>query len=91
MGLAAYGMRDWQLAIDHFKTTSKEFPKNADAKAELTKANDRLKEIRTGSYDWKAMRLTVKTGKRELDVADYVGPIEVVDIPGKGRPNIKSV
>jgi hypothetical protein len=85
MGMAAYGMRDWNSAVDHFKTTCKEFPKNVDAKTELNKAKRRLLESQTGNYDWKAMHSDVQNGKRELDVADYVGPIEVVDVPGKGK------
>jgi hypothetical protein len=85
MGLAAYGMRDWNAAIDHFKTVLKEFPENPDAGIELDKAKQRLAESQTGQYDWKAIQLDIKSGKREIDIADYAGAIEVVDIPGKGN------
>src|SRR4051812_45747493 len=78
MGLAAYGMRDWQLAIDHFQAVLKEFPENPDAGIELDKAKQRLAESQTGQYDWKAIQLDIKSGKRDFDIADYAGPIAVV-------------
>jgi hypothetical protein len=84
MGLAAYGMRNWKTAVDHFQTVCDEFPKNKDVEVELNKAKQRLLESQNGHYDWKAMHTAVKNWKREFDVADYIGPIEVVDIPGKG-------
>jgi hypothetical protein len=85
MGLAAYGMHDWKLAIDHFQTVRSEFPENSDVKIELNKAKQRLEESQTGNYNWKAIHLARKSGKREFDVADYIGPIEVADVPGKGK------
>jgi hypothetical protein len=85
MGLAAYHLHDWNTAIDHFQAVLKEFPENSDVEVELKKANARLRESQTGEYDWKAIQLAKQNGKREYDIADYTGAIEVVDIPGKGN------
>jgi hypothetical protein len=85
MGLAAYGLRDWKSAVDHFQTVQKEFPSNKDVQIELAKAKQRLLESQDGKYNWKAMYLDNKNGVRELDVADYIGPIKIADIPGKGK------
>src|SRR4051794_2071600 len=85
MGLAAYGLREWKSAVDRFQNVRNEFPSNKDVQAELIKAKQRLLESQTGKYNWKAMYLDNKNGVRELDVADYTGPIEIADIPGKGK------
>ncbi|KAI6177647.1 SET domain-containing protein [Aphelenchoides bicaudatus] len=85
MGLAAYGKRDWKLAVDHFQAVRDEFPANKDVGVELDKATARLAESQTGKYDIKTMYTESKSGKLEFDVADYVGPIEVTDVQGKGK------
>uniref|UniRef100_A0AC34FHU8 Uncharacterized protein n=1 Tax=Panagrolaimus sp. ES5 TaxID=591445 RepID=A0AC34FHU8_9BILA len=83
MGQAAYGMREWQKAINHFEEVLKEFPKNTVAVEQLKRANARLAEQKTGKYDFKEMFLESKKEKAELDVSDYTGPIEIGEIPGK--------
>ncbi|KAI6177813.1 SET domain-containing protein [Aphelenchoides bicaudatus] len=80
MGLAAYGLRDWQLAINQFNQVLLEFPDCEDTIAELKRAEARLKESQTGKFDFKSMLLQVQDGKREIDVADYTGPIEVEEL-----------
>uniref|UniRef100_A0A914Z682 SET domain-containing protein n=1 Tax=Panagrolaimus superbus TaxID=310955 RepID=A0A914Z682_9BILA len=85
MGQAAYGMREWQKAANHFVEVLKEFPKNVTVGGDLKRATARLAEQKYGKYDFKAMLLQSKKQKPQLDVADYVGPIEIANIPGKGR------
>jgi tetratricopeptide (TPR) repeat protein len=85
MGLAAYGMRDWNVAKEHFEMLNCKFPDNPDAKKELKKALDRIQEEKTGKFDFKSMYLQTKKGKLEFDVADYKGPIDILNIPGKGE------
>ncbi|KAH7718606.1 TPR domain protein [Aphelenchoides avenae] len=64
----------------------KEFPANADGRDWLAKALDRLKESRTGKYDISRLR-SVAFGEhaRLVDAADWMGPVEVVSVPGKGK------
>lgn len=86
MGLAAYGMRQWQKAIDSFEQLNNEFPNNKDAEKDLKRAKQRLVEEKTGRFDFKAMHIEcAMQEKREMDVADYKGAIEIADIPGKGN------
>ncbi|KAI6171541.1 Isoform A [Aphelenchoides bicaudatus] len=85
MGSAAYGMRDWKMAVDHFKSLLKEFPDNKNANTELKRATSRLAESKTGNYDVKNIYMESKNGVVEFDVADYMGPIEIVDVSGKGK------
>jgi hypothetical protein len=85
MGLAAYGIRDWSAAVDHLQRAHDEYPDNEQIATELTKAKQRLLESQTGQYDWNAIRLAIDQEKRDLDVADYIGPIEISDVPGRGK------
>uniref|UniRef100_A0A914Q547 SET domain-containing protein n=1 Tax=Panagrolaimus davidi TaxID=227884 RepID=A0A914Q547_9BILA len=85
MGQAAYGMREWKKAADHFLEVLKEFPANEFASKELKRATSRLTEERNGKFDFKSIFVESKKEKAELDVADYKGPIEIANIPGKGR------
>lgn len=79
-------MRNWAVAVEHFKRLTTEFPANTEVKLELQRSLDRLEESRTGKYDLpRIYRDAFKLKKHYLDVADYIGPVEVVDIPGKGR------
>uniref|UniRef100_A0A914P1I9 SET domain-containing protein n=1 Tax=Panagrolaimus davidi TaxID=227884 RepID=A0A914P1I9_9BILA len=90
MGQAVYGMNEWQKAADHFAEVLKEFPENFFALEKLKRANLRLSEQKDGTYDFKMMFLESKKKKAELDVSDYKGPIEIANIPGKGRGIIAS-
>uniref|UniRef100_A0AC35F2E6 SET domain-containing protein n=1 Tax=Panagrolaimus sp. PS1159 TaxID=55785 RepID=A0AC35F2E6_9BILA len=90
MGQAAYGMREWQKAADHFTEVLKDFPKNASAVEQLKRATFRLSEQKDGNYDFKMMYSESKKEKADLDVSDFEGPIEIANIPGKSRGIIAS-
>uniref|UniRef100_A0AC34FWL2 SET domain-containing protein n=1 Tax=Panagrolaimus sp. ES5 TaxID=591445 RepID=A0AC34FWL2_9BILA len=90
MGQAAYGMREWQKAAKIFVSVLKEFPSNVSFSENLKRATTRLAEQKHGKYNFKAMHLESKKEKAQLDVADYSEPIEIANIPGKGRGIIAS-
>uniref|UniRef100_A0AC34FKY4 SET domain-containing protein n=1 Tax=Panagrolaimus sp. ES5 TaxID=591445 RepID=A0AC34FKY4_9BILA len=90
MGLAAYGMREWQKAAKRFAELLKEFPQNTTAEEKHRDANFRWSEQKHGTFDFKNMHIESKKEKSKIDVADYAGPIEIADIPGKGRGIIAS-
>lgn len=78
-------MRDWAKALEHFGTLQNEFSQSECTKEELKKAADRIEECRHGKYDIRRLyEDSLKKGVRRFDIADYTGPVEVVDIPGKG-------
>uniref|UniRef100_A0A915CRW4 SET domain-containing protein n=1 Tax=Ditylenchus dipsaci TaxID=166011 RepID=A0A915CRW4_9BILA len=86
MGKASYGMRSWQQALVHFETLQSLFPQSEEAKSFIERTHSRLKETSTGTFDLHELyRQAVQYKCRDLDVADYVGPIEVAEIADKGR------
>jgi tetratricopeptide (TPR) repeat protein len=83
MGQSAYELRKWKLAIDKFKLVE-------DASVTIGKiaqCDQRLDEAANANYDWLTMYTTSQNSQKttRLHVADYVGPVKVVDIDGKGR------
>lgn len=81
MGKAAYGMQHWQKAIDNFQLLLKQYPDNKEATIELERSKARLNESQTGVYDLNKIYDDAYVKKiRYLDVADHVGPVEVVEI-----------
>lgn len=87
MGKAAYGMRRWELSARHFKELAKTFPENKEAKKELQRALTRLTESRSGQFDLSRLCEESDYGEDkdyEADVADYVAPLRIEKVPGKG-------
>jgi tetratricopeptide (TPR) repeat protein len=90
LATAAYRLRDWDSAIAHYEKLAQLMPGNAQCKDGLERARARLAESQTGEFDIRALSQSVAAGmKRDtvyrVDAADYIGPVEVVDIPGKGK------
>ncbi|KAI1703543.1 SET domain-containing protein [Ditylenchus destructor] len=91
LGVAAYGMREWEKSVHHFRSLRDKFPANKAAKDDLGKAQIRLQEFQAGSYNFDQLFHQVfKEKKRFLDVSDYNGPIEISEIPRKGKGIIAS-
>jgi tetratricopeptide (TPR) repeat protein len=81
---ATYGLRNWVKAVEMFSNLAEEYPSERAVAPLLRKSRMRLAESRTGRFDLEALAPTY--GKVVYhDVADYVGPIAIADIPGKGR------
>lgn len=85
LGDAAYGTRKWELAVCHYEALCEKFPPNEDAKERLRRAQSRQTESRTGIYDIGKLYELGEMGEMDIDVADFLGPIEVVDVPEKGK------
>jgi hypothetical protein len=77
-------MRSWSEAIEHFEAVLAVNPTNKPASIELAKAKARLAESLTGKYNLRQLFDAKNAGKMCMDVADYIGPVKVGDIPGKG-------
>lgn len=90
LGKAAYGMRKWEQSVQRFEQLCEASPDNVAAKEGLDAAKARLTESRTGNFDFVKLYEAAKRGVEDIDVADYVGPIKVVDIPGKGKGIVAS-
>ncbi|KAH7716333.1 hypothetical protein AAVH_16230 [Aphelenchoides avenae] len=85
LGSAAYGMRQWELSVRHYEELTHAFLSNQHTQDGLFAALSRLAEERTGNYDFEQLYEAALMGETDIDVADYVGPIEVVDIPRRGK------
>jgi tetratricopeptide (TPR) repeat protein len=89
MGKAAYGMRQYEMALDAFRKCFELDPKNRDALAEVEETKKRIKETKSGKYDMKALieQARVKHQTR-LNVADFVS--ELVEVTSLNNdPNYK--
>lgn len=76
-------MCKWVEAADHYKDLCKAFPWNQEAQDGLRTDVARLNEAHSGKFDFASLRMAALMGQTDVDVADYVGPLEVVDIPDK--------
>lgn len=77
-------MRNWEQSAHHYQELCDAFPENDDAQEGLLGAQARLEESRTGRYDFGKLYAAAVKGNKDINVADYVGPVKVTDIPGKG-------
>jgi tetratricopeptide (TPR) repeat protein len=83
-GQASYGLRDWTRAIEEFENIETNYPDAHMAGPSLTRARQRVLESQTGNYQMAALAPTFGHLFKH-DVADYIGPVEIVDIPEKGK------
>lgn len=60
-------------------------PENVDATAEMGRVKARLKEQRTGEYDFGRMYKQAEKTPPVIDCATFSGPVEVWESPGRGR------
>ncbi|KAH7716356.1 hypothetical protein AAVH_16253 [Aphelenchoides avenae] len=75
----------WEESARYFEKLCKDFSEKDAAKEGLRAALARLTESRTGNFDFAKLYEFAEKGIKDIDVADYMGPIEVSDIPGKGK------
>lgn len=83
-GQASYGLRDWVKTVDDFTTLEKDFPNEQPTAGRLLRAQKRLFESRTGKYDMSVLAPTFGRMFKHA-VANFMAPVQIVNIPGKGR------
>ncbi|RPA92790.1 SET domain-containing protein [Choiromyces venosus 120613-1] len=79
---------DYESAKARLVKLLKECPENKNAKDRLLRTFRRLREQRSGEYEFAKMRNEVKewgNKKGKLDCAEYVGPVRVGHAGSKGR------
>ncbi|KAH7712628.1 TPR domain protein [Aphelenchoides avenae] len=82
----AYDAAHWQKALSAFGALVQEFPANKEGRALLKRAEDRVREWRTGKYDMNRLYTeAIEQGKRSIEIAQFVGPLVTENIPGKGK------
>lgn len=81
-----YGLGCWVKAKQEFDTCLKQYPQSEEAKKGLEKSLQRIVETTTGRYDWLGLYLAAQKEQRpRLDAAEYIGPVQVKHVKGKGR------
>ena len=94
MGQAAYAMRQFARSEDNWKLCLSVNKSNKQAQTELKRSLDRLHERQSGKYDLKRLISQYKSGRLELDVADFESPlIQLVELKSdyKGVVALKSI
>ena len=81
---AEYGRRNYARAMDFFRQHKDTGGRNSEDAIWIRKCDDRLKESATGVYNW-ARLFQESQRESKLDVGEYTGPVEVQEIPGRGR------
>ncbi|KAI1796166.1 hypothetical protein LXA43DRAFT_656004 [Ganoderma leucocontextum] len=80
---AQYGRGEYNAAAGHFARWQERHPEDATAAPWIQRCQARQAEKQTGQYNWVSMfRDAVK--EIRLDVADYVGSMEVRQMMGRG-------
>ncbi|RPA92785.1 hypothetical protein L873DRAFT_1749909 [Choiromyces venosus 120613-1] len=86
--VSCYEDGDYESAKARLVKLLKEYPENKNAKDGLLRTFRRLREQRSGEYEFAKMRNEVKewgNKKGKLDCAEYVGPVRVGHAGSKGR------
>lgn len=81
---AAYNLGQWQEAKTLFEKQQSLAPADKDAAANLEKLQKRLRQSKTGLYDFEAIRAGLSKLRSRVDAADYDGPTERKESKGHG-------
>lgn len=85
-GEALYNLKRFDECCEVLTILCRLFPLNALARASSDRAQSRLKEQKTGEYNFKLLQAEAKKLRPpHLDHATYVGPIEVRQTASMGR------
>jgi tetratricopeptide (TPR) repeat protein len=82
-GQAKYGMSHYDAAEAYYGRCLELYPDLVDARAGTDRCTMRRKECE-GQFDWLALFETSQSPSSRIDVAEFVGPIEVITVPGCG-------
>ncbi|KAF1971836.1 SET domain-containing protein [Bimuria novae-zelandiae CBS 107.79] len=84
-GSAAYGLGKYDDAKAYFEAQLKLSPNDKDASTCLKRIEVRMRELQTGSYNWKKLRAGLSRARPHVDAASFVSNIKVEDSAGRGR------
>ncbi|GAB6022730.1 hypothetical protein CHUAL_006826 [Chamberlinius hualienensis] len=84
-GKAHYNLRQYSDAYLYFDQFCHLFPFLDEGKSELKNCLARLEEQKGNVNIAQLAKQCLADPTKKLECADYIGPIEIVDIPGKGR------
>lgn len=81
-----YNLREWRKAQDAYVDILDRFPHCKEARTGLQRCVRRVEEQTKGLYDYLALFLQDREkNQHRLDVADYIGPVEITHTAEHGR------
>uniref|UniRef100_A0A0C4E007 SET domain-containing protein n=2 Tax=Magnaporthiopsis poae (strain ATCC 64411 / 73-15) TaxID=644358 RepID=A0A0C4E007_MAGP6 len=82
---ALYELARFSECLAKFQELASAFPGNEAVKSEIKRTQRRLREQKTGDFDFSQMLKQAKVTPPIIDCATFVGPVEIRDSPGRGR------
>jgi hypothetical protein len=83
--LALYHLGRYDECLARREQLLQAYPHTETGDVQMQCVRQRLLEQASGGYDFRKMYDDVRTGKRHLDIATFVGPVVVKSSPGRGR------
>ncbi|KAI1134103.1 hypothetical protein F5Y05DRAFT_422891 [Hypoxylon sp. FL0543] len=84
--MALYAVGNYDACFEKLRVFVRSHPKHLDALAWMSRAKERLGELKSGSYQFLKMhREATRPGLPLVDCETYIGPITVRDSPGRGK------
>lgn len=74
---ALYALSVYNASLPLLESLLKSAPSNKDAQSLFNKTRQRIREGEEGKYDWAALLKEARTPTPRVDVADYVGPVQL--------------
>lgn len=82
---ALYALGKFDLSLEKLQALVERYPHNKDARSEMNRVRERLREQQTGDYVFTKMYKQAEATPPLIDCATYVGPVAVRPSPGRGR------
>ncbi|KAL5323956.1 hypothetical protein ACEPPN_008498 [Leptodophora sp. 'Broadleaf-Isolate-01'] len=83
--LALYNLHRYREAFETLQELTTKYPTSKLGAFEMSRVQARLDEQDRGIYNFKKMHKASRLRPPIIDCSTYVGPVEVRNIPGKGR------
>nr|POE93356.1 set and mynd domain-containing protein [Quercus suber] len=84
-GTAAYNLGAYEEAKGFFEHQQRLTPNDKDVVSLMKRTEKRLRECKTGEYDFRALRAGLTRARPTVDSASFMGDTEVRDNPGADR------
>ncbi|KAM3510550.1 hypothetical protein MY11210_005803 [Beauveria gryllotalpidicola] len=82
---ALYELGYFDRCLERLRYFTEKYPKNDDAKLEMSRVNARLREKIDGAYSFASMYRQASQNSALIDCATFSEPVEVRESPGRGR------
>lgn len=84
-GSAAYTLGEFHEAKTYFEEQQKLAPQDKNANINLRRVEMRLREQKTGAYNWKKIKAGLSGSRPQVDVASFISNSKIRDSQGRGR------